>query len=174
MVRAKLLVLAGVQAQSMGLDAISALCRHQILAQNPRHLVRKWPTIGDALATEAFKAHLKQLRRRYSPEKVEHMVHSLGIEMGQERAAYFTDMEYAAALLNTRVDAIPDVLASDPTRRTEKATATNGAARPSGSSGEHSHRPRPTARNLLIVWGPFVAGLVGLAALAVASGTLGR
>ena len=45
LVRAKLLVLAGVQAEAMGLDEISALCRHRILSQNPRHLVRRWPTM---------------------------------------------------------------------------------------------------------------------------------
>src|SRR5690606_38655311 len=91
-------------------DQIAALCRHRVLAQNPRHLVRRWPTVGEAVRTEAFQSHVKQLRRRYSPEKVEHMLASLGIEMGRERAAYFSDTEYAAALLDTRPEAIDDVL----------------------------------------------------------------
>ena len=114
LVRAKLLVLAGVQADAMGLAQIAALCRHRVLAQNPRHLVRRWPTISEALLAEPFQSHVKQLRRRYSHEKVEHMLESLGIEMGQERAAYFSDSEYAAALLNTRIETIEDVLSQDP------------------------------------------------------------
>ncbi len=159
LVRAKLLVLAGVQAQEMGLEQISALCRHRVLAQNPRHLVRRWPTIEQALSTEPFQTHLKQLRRRYSREKVEHMIDSLGIEMGQEREAYFSDSEYAAALLNTRIEAIAEVLAEDP------------LPGPRSSSDEKIERGGGrspcTARNTLVVWAPFVGGLLLLAALVI-------
>src|SRR5438876_779743 len=80
MVRDKLLVLAGVQAQEMGLDTISALCRHRILTSNTRHLVRQWPTISAAVLDDRFQTYLKQLKRRYSGEKVEHMLETLGIE----------------------------------------------------------------------------------------------
>src|SRR5260221_10378040 len=97
MIRDKLLVLAGVQAEEMGLEQISALCRHRILAHNAQHLVRQWPTFDVALADEHFQSYLKQLKRRYSPEKIEHILHSLGIELGRERDAYFSDVEYAAA-----------------------------------------------------------------------------
>jgi hypothetical protein len=114
MVRDKLLVLAGVQAEQMGLDEISALCRHKILAHNARHLVRGWPTLTAALADEKFQSYLKQLKRRYSTEKTEHILHSLGIELGREREAYFNDLEYAAALLDTRPSSIAAILARDP------------------------------------------------------------
>lgn len=169
MVRVKLLVLAGVQAEEMGLGDISALCRHKILVQNARHLVRKWPTIGEALSAESFQTYLKQVRRRYSSEKVEHMVHSLGIEMGQEREAYFSDSEYAAALLDTRLDAIDDVLAEDPTAR-ERQRRPQRRAADTREPGDRSEPPaRAKLRNLLVVWAPFVAGLLALAALAIAS-----
>jgi hypothetical protein len=172
MVHDKLLVLAGVQAEEMGLGEISALCRHKILGHNARHLVRKWPTIGEALSSESFQAYLKQLRRRYSSEKIEHMVHSLGIEMGQEREAYFTDSEYAAALLDTRVEAIADVLAQDPTARASGGRAERHAAGARGAGGRN--RPiRPRLSNLLVVWAPFLAGLAALAALVLASRALG-
>lgn len=170
LVRAKLLVLAGVQAQSMGLDAIAALCRHKVLAQNPRHLVRKWPTIDAALGNESFRAHLKQLRRRYSREKVEHMMHSLGIEMGQERAAYFSDLEYAAALLDTRVDAIADILAGAPARH---AAAGSPGEQPAPDDQRHT-AGEATLGNRLLIWAPFVVGLAGLAVLALVSRTLGH
>jgi hypothetical protein len=172
MVQDKLLVLAGVQAEEMGLCEISALCRHKILGHNARHLLRKWPTIGEALSSESFQTYLKQLKRRYSGEKVEHMMHSLGIEMGQEREAYFSDSEYAAALLDTRVDAIGDVLAQDPTAR-----AANGrpARRAAGARGpkDHGEGVARGLRNLLVVWAPFAAGLLALVALALASRAMG-
>jgi hypothetical protein len=180
MVQVKLLVLAGVQAEGMGLAEIAALCRHKVLAINARHLLRRWPTIQEALAAEPFQAYLKQLRRRYSGEKIEHMVQSLGIEMGQERAAYFSDREYAAALLDTPLESIAGVLAGG---------AGNGAgARGSetGAKGEDTERSAASlhaghsgtaqagsgtqlAAGLLLVWGPFVAGLAALVGLAIAA-----
>ena len=161
LVRVKLLVISAVQAEQMGLTQIAALCRHRVLAQNPRHLVRRWPTIGEALSTEAFQSHVKQLYRRYSPEKVEHMLASLGIEMGRERAAYFSDAEYAAALLDTRLENVGDVLSRDPVRR----PVTTRSDAPAQS------RERAIGDGL-IVWGPFIGGLVLLAALAIASQSL--
>src|SRR6478735_8207676 len=112
LVRDKLLILAGVQAEEMGLAQISALCRHKILAHNGRHLVRSWPTMNAALANDEFQTYLKQLKRRFSPEKIEHMVHSLGIELGRERDAYFDDCEYAAALLDTDPGSIDGILSA--------------------------------------------------------------
>ena len=167
MVHVKLLVLAGVQAEGMGLSEIADLCRHKVLAQNARHLLRRWPTMAQALAAEPFHAYLKQLKRRYSPEKIEHMIQALGIEMGQERAAYFSDREYAAALLDTPLEAIAGVLASPAGREAAPGGQPTGA-RPHDAA----HRPdKPHGRtaDFLLVWGPFVAGLAALAALAIAT-----
>jgi hypothetical protein len=164
MVRVKLLVLAGVQAEAMGLAEISALCRHKVLAQNGRHLVRRWPTIGAALDAEGFQSYLKQLRRRYSQEKVEHMLQTLGIVMGEERQAYFSDSEYAAALLDTRIEAIAAVLAEEP------AKPRRGKERAGAATADGDRRPnvaaRATLRDLLIVWAPYAVGLTALAILA--------
>jgi hypothetical protein len=153
MVRDKLLILAGVQAQQMGLEPISALCRHKILAHNGRHLLRSWPTLTAALADEHFRSYLKQLNRRYSREKIEHMLHSLGIELGREREAYFDDLEYAAALLDTRPDSIADILAADPNglsggQRPHRPAAIGAATREPAGPGS----PFTRMFNLLIVW----------------------
>ncbi len=177
MVCDKLLVLAGVHAEQMGLDPISALCRHKILSHNARHLLRRWPTVTAALADERFQSYLKQLRRRYSPEKVEHMLHSLGIELGREREAYFSDLEYASALLDTKPESIADVLSQDPSARVNgrrehdrpgpPAAALGADARHQAASDAPSSSPRIS--NLWIVWGPFVAGLLALVAVTIIS-----
>jgi pimeloyl-ACP methyl ester carboxylesterase len=163
LVRDKLLILAGVQAEEMGLGQISALCRQKILARNAHHLVRTWPTMTAALADDEFQSYLKQLKRRYSPEKVEHMVHSLGIELGRERDAYFDDCEYAAALLNTRPESIDRIVLAGAAAEAQKATA---------SSAPISLPPiasLPTAAARIRAATPWlVATAVALAALALA------
>ena len=104
MVRDRLLVLAGVIATDMGLWQIAAYCRHRVLEHNGQHLLRRWPTMEAAINSEEFQLFLTQLRRRYPLEKAERMLDSLGIDMGRERDAYYSDHEYAAALLGTTPD----------------------------------------------------------------------
>ena len=99
--RDRLLLLAGCVAARMGLAPVAANCRHLVLDHNPNHLVRRWDTIGEALHDEDFLCLLKQIQRRYPQEKAERMIQSLGIELGNERAAYYSDLEYAAALMGT-------------------------------------------------------------------------
>jgi len=99
LVHDRMLVLAGVAAAEMGLSEISAECRSRVLAHNHQHLIGNWPTLDLALEDDRFQAYIRQLRRRYSPEKAEHLLQSLGVEWVNERAAYYTDQEYATALL---------------------------------------------------------------------------
>jgi hypothetical protein len=99
LVRDRVLVLAAVIAAQIDLAPIAAVCREQILAHNPRHIVARWPTIGAALDEEDFQTLVNQLSTRYGPERVETLVERLGIERADERAAYASDGEFAAALL---------------------------------------------------------------------------
>jgi len=175
MVRDKLLVLAGVQAESMGLAPISALCRKKVLAHNARHMLRDWPTLEVALADERFCTYLKRLNRRYSKERAEHMLDTLGIELGRERELYSNDLEYAAALLDTEPEAIDDILGAEPrpTPRGAARQSSNGSspapALPASAAGAvRASRMRAA----LVVWGPFVLGLSALAIAAVLSRTL--
>lgn len=101
LVRDKLLLLAGMIAARMELFHVAALCRQRILEHNPGHMVRRWPTFGAALEDEDFLHLLKQAQRRYPLEKAERMLVTLGIDMAHEREAYYSDNEYAAALLGT-------------------------------------------------------------------------
>lgn len=104
LMRDRMLVLAGVIATEIGLTSIAAYCRDEILRHNPRHIVRRWPSVAIALADEDFLAFLKQIRRRYPTERAERMLDALGFVMGQERETYYSDAEYAAAILGTTPD----------------------------------------------------------------------
>ena len=103
-VRDRMLVIAGSVAARMGLGPAAAECRRLILKHNPNHLIRRWGTIEEALHDEDFLCLLKQLQRRFPQEKAERMLQTLNIELGNERAAYYSDLEYAAALMGTTPD----------------------------------------------------------------------
>ncbi len=153
LVRDKLLVLAGVQAHEMGLEPIADLCRHKILAHNPHHLVRRWPTFSEALNDDEFQLYFKQLRRRYSREKLEHMLHMLRIEMGRERQAYDSDLEYAASLLGATPESIDAILATDPVE-SQPAPTVFAPATSAPAWTEESVVGR------LFFWGALIFGLV--------------
>ncbi|HVA47523.1 MAG TPA: hypothetical protein VNH11_14225 [Pirellulales bacterium] len=95
--RDKLLLLAGMVAAERGRHTVASLCRREILAHNPGHLIGRYPKFADALDDERFTRYVAQLRRSYTPERCEHMLASLGIDP-QERRGRFVDFdEYAAA-----------------------------------------------------------------------------
>jgi hypothetical protein len=99
LVRDRLLVIAAALAVTEQLPVIAAYCRWKILDHNPGHLVRRWQTMAAAVEDDAFQTFLKQMRRRYPREKAEQMLDALGLDMARERETYYSDYEYAAALL---------------------------------------------------------------------------
>jgi hypothetical protein len=105
-VRDRLLVLAGVIAARMQLPLVAAYCRRQVLAHNPGHLVGRWPDLATALADSDFLHLLRQLQRRYPQEKAEQLLAHLGVQRAREREAYFSDEEYAAAILGHSVESL--------------------------------------------------------------------
>ena len=114
LVRDRVLLLAAVIAAQIELEPIAAACREIILAHNPRHMVSRWATIGEALDQEDFQSLVNQLSTRYGPEYVERLVEQLGIERGNERAAYASDGEFAAALLGQEWDEVWRRFGADP------------------------------------------------------------
>ncbi len=108
-VRDRFLLLAAAAAAEMRLDPVARRCRKLVLEHNPRHLIGRWPTIEQALLDEEYLCFLRQLRRRYPLEKAEQLLQSLEIDAEHERRAYYSDYEYAAALLGTT----PEVLDRD-------------------------------------------------------------
>jgi hypothetical protein len=100
-VRGRLLVLAAALAAQMRLPRVAALCRRMVLADNSNHLLARWPSLDQASQDPEFQTLLQQLQKHYSPEYSERLLHNLGIQAAGERRAYFSDEEYAAALLGT-------------------------------------------------------------------------
>ncbi len=163
MVRDKLLVLAGVAAQRLALDEIANACRAKILRQNPGHLLRRWPSMGEALAQEDFQVYLRRLEQHFSRERTEHMLRSLGIDMARERAVYFSDHEYAAALLNgpASLATSNSTAPSPPTSGDRRADG----AKPAGASDLAAAQNLSTrTRHKSGWWIVLLAGLVLLAA----------
>lgn len=99
LMRDRMLVLAGALASEIGLSSVAEYCRYHVLQHNPHHLIRRWPTLMAALEDEDFQSFLKQVRRRYPAEKAERILDNLGLTMARERDAYYSDSEYAAAIL---------------------------------------------------------------------------
>ena len=100
------LLLAGSTALDLSLRPIAEYCRQLVLDHNPNHLMRRWSTFQEAAGDEEFQCFVRQLQRRYPQEKAERLLQSLGVELGNERQAYFSDYEYAAALLGTTPDSL--------------------------------------------------------------------
>jgi hypothetical protein len=99
LIRDRLLVLAAAIAADLRLPAVAACCRARVLQHNRGHLLARYATMEEAIAADDFIALRRQLVRKYSPEKAEQLMQFLKIDWQTERAAYYSDEEYAAALL---------------------------------------------------------------------------
>ncbi|HET6882086.1 MAG TPA: hypothetical protein VFI31_18110 [Pirellulales bacterium] len=103
--RDKLLLLAGAAAAERGRHTIASLCKREILSHNAGHLVAQYAKLAEALADERFSRYLNQLRRKYTAERCEHMLASLGIDPDERRAKFVDLDEYAAATIGEQPDA---------------------------------------------------------------------
>ncbi len=116
LVRDKMLVLAGVTAAEMELPTVAAFCRAKILQHNTGHVVGHFNTLEDALEDEDFHVYLVRLRSRYPRERAEHILGTLGISQANERDSYYTDYEYAAALMGTTPEYLDRMFSHQPQR----------------------------------------------------------
>lgn len=109
LVRDRLLVVAGAMAADAGLGRIAAFCRHKILEHNPAHMMRRWDDFPAALEDEEFRQFHRQVARRFPREKAEQMLQSLGIQLANEREAYYSDEEYAASIWGVTGEHLDDM-----------------------------------------------------------------
>lgn len=75
---ARFLVLAGAAACRAGWPAVAERCRELVLAENPHHLIARWPSLPEALRDAEFSPFLKRLERFCSLERGEHILRELG------------------------------------------------------------------------------------------------
>ena len=101
--RDRMLVISAVNSERIGLRRIAAYCRTLILENNPGHMLRRWPTVADAIVDSDFQHFLKQLQRRFPQERAEVMLADLNIDRSNERHAYYNDEEYAASVLGVNL-----------------------------------------------------------------------
>ena len=106
MAQVRLLLMAAIVAYQLKLLRISAACRAKMLELTSNHMMRRWPTISDALDDPDFRHFLHQVERKYPLEKAEKMMTGLNIDTANERDAYFSDEEYAASLLGVSLSSL--------------------------------------------------------------------
>ena len=107
-VRDRLLLLSAAVAANQNLHKLSAYCRAEILKHNPQHMIGKWATVEEALLDEELLTLLKRIRSAYTAERAEQLLHTLGIDMTNERDAYYSDQEWAASILDLDPTAFDD------------------------------------------------------------------
>ena len=98
--RDKFLVLAGAAACRGNWPAVARRCRELVLAHNPAHLLKRYPTLDEALADAEFQTFFRQLEKFCSYEKAEHHLSQLDISTAvPPLAAPLSAGDYALLLL---------------------------------------------------------------------------
>jgi hypothetical protein len=108
-VRDRLLVIAATIAARCKLTRIAEHCKSKILAHNPHHLIGRWKSVEVALEDSDFLHLLRSVQRQYPQEKAERLLETLGVERGSERDAYYSDEEFAAALLGVSLEELDNL-----------------------------------------------------------------
>jgi hypothetical protein len=97
--RDRALVIAACCAELNQMPAVAEFCRQLILQNNHGHMVRRWPTMGDALQHPDFVHFLRQLRRKMPLEAAEVHLIQTGYRCDVQRPDYADDKEYVAAVM---------------------------------------------------------------------------
>lgn len=97
--RDRALVLAGTYAAMLQMKPVAEFCRTVILQNNHGHMLRKWPTFGQAIEEPDFGTFLKQVRRRFPTERAEILLQEMGYECDVRRTDHETEEEYVAAVM---------------------------------------------------------------------------
>ncbi len=160
----KLLVLAGVAATQLGWNEMADECRAYVLGHNPRHMLRRWPTIATALTSDRFDAYLKHIGRQFPPEKAEYMLACLG----QRPVFTGSSAQEMAQSLLAKLARLPKVA--------ERSSQSAGSSdRSAGKSGNQRPSVRTAGRRVVkrlrskrktrqeFLWWPYCVGLAGLA-----------
>ncbi len=91
----RFLVLAAEAACRAGWLDVAERCRRIVLTHNPHHLIRRWPTVPDALRSKEFQPFLKQLGRFCSVERAETLLSELDRSIKVDAADSLGDLARA-------------------------------------------------------------------------------
>ncbi len=147
LVRDRLFVLCSVLAANLQLRSLAEYCRTEILQHNPQHMIGRWPTVEQALLDEEFLQFLRRVRSEYPIERAEMLLDSLGIEITNERAAYYSTNEWAAAILNLPANVLTDQSVAPSSDEIVDGTGADGVTesedneRTEGSDGSDGSEP---------------------------------
>lgn len=70
----KFLVLAARVAQKAGWIRVAEDCRRHILKHNPNHILKRFPSMAEALECDDIRQYIRQLMRIYPFEKAEYLL----------------------------------------------------------------------------------------------------
>lgn len=102
--RDRALVMTGVCASMLQMEAIANFCHQLILKNNRGHLLKRYDSFEEALKTEDFVTFLKQVRRKLPTEKAETQLEELGYHCPVKRKDYDDPDVYIAAILGVDFD----------------------------------------------------------------------
>jgi len=97
--RDKLLLISALHARRLGLADLAEHCRERLLAHNPGHLLGHFPSVAAAGDQEGVCLLVQQAERVFSREKAEHMLATLGVELGHSEATYDSAEDYLTSIL---------------------------------------------------------------------------
>lgn len=107
LVRDELLLLAAEAAHRRSLDRVAGYCRLVILGHNPGHVIGRFETVSQGMHDETVARQITKLRRRYPPEKCEHLLSALGVQLAQPEGE---PRQWAAELLGTTTEELATLL----------------------------------------------------------------
>lgn len=106
--RDRALVLAASCAEFNQMRSVAAFCRQMVLKNNAGHMLRRWPTMADALKDADFVHFLKQIRRKMPVEGAECMLIETGYECDVRRDDYPSDKKFVVAVMGLDAEWLDD------------------------------------------------------------------
>lgn len=82
--RDRFLLLAGCEAYRAAWPDVGQKCRELLLASNPHHQSGRFPDLAAALRDADFEKLRVQQERHCPPERAEHLLQQLGIDVREE------------------------------------------------------------------------------------------
>lgn len=97
--RDRVLVIAATIASERHMEALAGYLRHLVLEHNSGHMLKKYPTLYEALVDPDFQHFLKVVRRKYPFERVEQLLTEHGVDFRAPEKGERTELDVLAGIL---------------------------------------------------------------------------